>query len=113
MSKDEAESRPDKPKPGKGSVKKSARLVKKSEAQVSEAIQLRHAVGHVAQKHRHVVVGIGPASPRARTERNDALESVAVNFSHGGAEVVKKWIVTCRGRYTRSIAHSCYSCPLW
>lgn len=48
---------------------------------VCQPVHLGGLVGHVAQKHRNVIVGIRlRIAPRARTEQDNALNPVAVDF---------------------------------
>ena len=62
-------------------MNETALAVENVRGDVGKAVQFGHAVGHVAQKHRHIVVGIRlRIAARARTEQNDALKPVTVYF---------------------------------
>src|ERR1700731_3193511 len=61
------------------------------------------------QKHRNVVVGILPRiASRTRAKEHDALNAVAVDFCHGGAEALQDGIVL---RFCDHIRHCSTTFP--
>ena len=65
-----------------------ALVVKNIGGKVREAVQLARPVRHIAQEHRHVIIGIRPrTATRTRSIQDDAFKTCAIHFIERMAEV--------------------------